>query len=625
MATKNLFAALDTSKPKAKSKSSEKKPKAALEPTLSTADLEQAIFGGAPTGIQNWADTDSEHEEELLAASVEAEAEAAEAEDGWSKVNTGAKAAPAAAVVVPVPEPVVSEEEEEEDDFDEDDDLGVGLADAADDDQEDDVQDEDQKPARTSAAAKVPAEPERQLSKKGEESVDKADGEGKKKKKKDKKKIVEGGAEAPATTAAPGPPVKEETEEENGEPIDAEKARARMMAGKKKAETTKSKLAAAAAAEAKARKAKQGKKKDSTKFNQDSHRALEAQHPSPSPLGCASDYVEPIGSQRGIHSVTMPAMQLQTRSLTTQFKKYRAEARKALPSLGDRDADPLLPTLGSSIQDVEMGRAPQAEAKLVWVSKAEKIRSDFVSVKERITKLKGAHTKALVVTFNSDDESQSHVEALTRDIQLNFKRLDSEIKGIHGGKSNAGLSAEDLAVQEQVQQQLAQALLKLSIEFRQEQKRFLNNIESQKGLAAGSSLRALGLEDEPDTLASADPGFSQTQTAAVDISLAVAVERDEQISRIVETITELATLMRDLSTLVVEQGTVLDRIDRNIEKVAEDVEEGVQELVKAEKTQKSGRMMICIIAMIVIVAVLLSSDKNNASNIVTIAINGNRP
>ena len=53
--------------------------------------------------------------------------------------------------------------------------------------------------------------------------------------------------------------------------------------------------------------------------------------------------------------------------------------------------------------------------------------------------------------------------------QATFKRLDVDIRAI-----NQQQVGGDAQVQEQVQKQLAQALLALSKEFRQEQTRFLN-------------------------------------------------------------------------------------------------------------------------------------------------------
>lgn len=217
-----------------------------------------------------------------------------------------------------------------------------------------------------------------------------------------------------------------------------------------------------------------------------------------------------------------------------------------------------------------------------------------------MSKLKEAHGKALLVTFDSDSDSQAHVDAITRDIQGTFRRLDLEVRGM----SEVAGSGDDAEVRTQVQRQLAQALLKLTIEFRKEQTRFLNRKEAQKGIKVGGTM-GLVENDSQMNLAEIDPGFRADQLAMVDNSNILAEERDKEIRKIVETITELAQIMRDLSTLVVEQGTILDRIDRNITTTAIKIEEGVKEIQQAEKHQKMSRMMMCIIGLIVGIVLLL--------------------
>nr|CAD1830992.1 unnamed protein product [Ananas comosus var. bracteatus] len=51
--------------------------------------------------------------------------------------------------------------------------------------------------------------------------------------------------------------------------------------------------------------------------------------------------------------------------------------------------------------------------------------------------------------------------------------------------------------------------------------------------------------------------------------------------------------MKDLSVLVIDQGTIIDRIDFNIQNVAASVEEGYKQLQRAERTQKKGGMVTC--------------------------------
>lgn len=53
------------------------------------------------------------------------------------------------------------------------------------------------------------------------------------------------------------------------------------------------------------------------------------------------------------------------------------------------------------------------------------------------------------------------------------------------------------------------------------------------------------------------------------------------------------------------QGTILDRIDYNIEHTAVQVEKGLEHLQKAEKYQKKNRKMMIIVVLFVIVIVLI--------------------
>lgn len=287
-----------------------------------------------------------------------------------------------------------------------------------------------------------------------------------------------------------------------------------------------------------------------------------------------------------------------TRNLTAQFKRLRDEAKRTRPSGEDMATAALINSaLGGGGKDVEM--AGSALFAPVWVQKSEKIRVELGVLKDRLSKLKEMHTKVLLVTFDSDDSAQSHVEAITRELQNGFKRLDKEIRGM---EQTPG--ADDAEVRQQVQRQLARALMGLTMEFRKEETRFLNKVEAQKGLAAGSSMGMIETESNAN-LESMDPGFTQGQIAAVEISTALAEERSREIQNIVNTIVELAQIMRDLGALVVDQGTILDRIDHNIQESAVKIEDGLKQIKSAEKTQKASRMFLCIIALVVLIVVML--------------------
>jgi syntaxin 16 len=63
---------------------------------------------------------------------------------------------------------------------------------------------------------------------------------------------------------------------------------------------------------------------------------------------------------------------------------------------------------------------------------------------------------------------------------------------------------------------------------------------------------------------------------------------------LVNSITNLASIFKDLSDLTLEQGTILDRIDYNIESARDDTKAAVKHLEAVKEMEKSGMALACI-------------------------------
>lgn len=84
---------------------------------------------------------------------------------------------------------------------------------------------------------------------------------------------------------------------------------------------------------------------------------------------------------------------------------------------------------------------------------------------------------------------------------------------------------------------------------------------------------------------------------------AIIEEREEEIKTIESELYEINDIMKDLSTMVSEQGEHLVRIEDNILDARSHTEKAQTELVKAEGHQKSSRTKLCIILFIILIAI----------------------
>jgi syntaxin 16 len=92
--------------------------------------------------------------------------------------------------------------------------------------------------------------------------------------------------------------------------------------------------------------------------------------------------------------------------------------------------------------------------------------------------------------------------------------------------------------------------------------------------------------------------LQQQQQLFIDMDNTKLIEaREQDVANIVKSIVDLNVIFRELSTMVSDQGTVLDRIDYNIETTQVSVSQGVQQLQKAAHYQRKNRKLYCIVIL----------------------------
>lgn len=93
-------------------------------------------------------------------------------------------------------------------------------------------------------------------------------------------------------------------------------------------------------------------------------------------------------------------------------------------------------------------------------------------------------------------------------------------------------------------------------------------------------------------------------------------QREREINDIAKGIIELSDIFKDLQTMVIDQGTMLDRIDYNVEHMAVDVKAADKELVVAggyqKKTTRRKIIMLLLLIIVGLIVVLAVKPKKGS-------------
>ncbi|KAL4706162.1 hypothetical protein ACJJTC_013627 [Scirpophaga incertulas] len=320
-----------------------------------------------------------------------------------------------------------------------------------------------------------------------------------------------------------------------------------------------------------------------------------------------------------------------TRSLTDVYVLMRNN-RQIFAEQNDSERSRLM-HLNS--RDMEMGMRSDTCVPPPWSDALDEVHYVITRLRTKLSELQARHERQIRRPALDDTSDQQHIGRLTAEIARHFTHAHTHITVIKS-QCKHGNSTEQLLATNVVLA-LVTILRELSETFRSAQSNYLKSITSREERTKAyfdlpnfeelslndellpslsnnqtdllfslpsSSVKNINLDDDDQT-DTQKQGLSQKQLMLMQVeNTKMVAEREEEVHKIVRSIVDLNDIFKDVAHLVHEQGTVLDRIDYNIECTQVQVQEGYQQLRKAESYQKKNTKLQCILMLTVIVITL---------------------
>lgn len=247
-----------------------------------------------------------------------------------------------------------------------------------------------------------------------------------------------------------------------------------------------------------------------------------------------------------------------------------------------------------------------------WMDVQEEVTEKLKDITLQSSKLDKLHQKHVLPGF--DDEhvkrhEEEEIEHLTQQITRGFhecqkavQRIDAMVKDT---RKQGVVSMSDETMAKNIQTSLAARVQEVSAVFRKKQSTYLSKLRSLGGFSSPFDTSFTPVQNpysDPSLMESdADKSFSQStlqQNAQKQLRKndTAIVQREQEINEIAKGIIELADIFKDLQTMVIDQGTMLDRIDYNVERMAVDVKGADKELniVSCGSLLSSLQILMCL-------------------------------
>lgn len=257
---------------------------------------------------------------------------------------------------------------------------------------------------------------------------------------------------------------------------------------------------------------------------------------------------------------------------------------------------------------------------------------DFIS--KKIDKLNGLYKKNLLPGFNDRTTDEEEIEKLNYTITTKFYECNNLVKRFESIKRqpNNKLKADDLNMIENMQKNYALKIQQLSSNFRKLQNnyiKFLKKDEFEQLPSLNKSNQVIDQStynpaiDETEELESYSREAIKESSSILQqkssINDSMIRQREQEITKLAQGVLEVSSIFKEMQNMVIDQGTILDRIDYNLENTKVDLQNASQQLTRASHYQKRTQkckliLLLSLIVFLLFMIVILKPHHNRSSS-----------
>ncbi|ODV78111.1 uncharacterized protein CANTADRAFT_7568 [Suhomyces tanzawaensis NRRL Y-17324] len=252
---------------------------------------------------------------------------------------------------------------------------------------------------------------------------------------------------------------------------------------------------------------------------------------------------------------------------------------------------------------------------------AGELDSHLSSIKQQVNELNSMYKKLIIVSKSDKKELERRIEDLNYNILKTFEQCYVLIKkyeylGKNHQKLKLDYTENDLEILSSFKKNYATKIQDNSLIFRNLQNnyiKFLRDDEDEMDTLLGNSSTidtTLLEEEEGKTSQIEDYSKQVLQQTQVSSDSNLLRQREKEISNLAMGILEISTIFKEMESLIIDQGTLLDRIDYNLQNTVQDLKQSDKELVKAQGYQKRTTkckiiFLLCLVVFALFILVLV--------------------